>query len=197
MPRKPTSLALCVTLALVGVALAADTKDYHDQDLRKHDFTEATLPGANFADAELAGANFSNANLKKSSFKGAGLVDANFKGADISGADFSNTEGPCKFEGTNATGANLEKAKFSAVSSIFKNADLKGARIINAAQNSDFSGADLRNANFRGVDQIQNCRFRGAQYDDDSVWPDGFDPQSQYMTKAAKADAKNDDAAGK
>jgi uncharacterized protein YjbI with pentapeptide repeats len=39
----------------------------------------------------------------------------------------------------------------------------------------DLSGADLRGIDLSGAD-LQNAGLEGAIYDDDTRWPDGFDP---------------------
>lgn len=78
----------------------------------------------------------------------------------------------------------------------FESADLRGANLIG----SMLVGCDLRDADL-GVDalggatrlqgsdlsgaQLHRCRLQGAQYDEHSRFPDGFDPVAAGMVETA------------
>lgn len=50
-----------------------------------------------------------------------------------------------------------------------QSADLEGA---------DLQGADLQGANLRGVKWNEDTSWEGAEYKDETVWPEGFDPDA-------------------
>ena len=78
------------------------------------------------------------------------LFSANLVAADLRGADLG---------GANLCNADLTKADLSC-------ANLFGADLSDAG----LGGADLRGADLREAD------LSGAQYDDYTLWPEGFDP---------------------
>lgn len=190
MKKILTSLAtfLCL-LGLADISLA-EGKDYHDQDLKNKDFSNGSLNGADFTDAVLDHAVFINASLKKAIFKGANLNFTSFYKADLSGADLRGVTGSPRFSTTNLTGANLEGLTLHPdTDCVFRGANLKKCKITVGFSNCDFSNADLRGANLRASPFPASTRFKGAIYDDDTAWPDGFDP------KAAGAVLKNEEKA--
>lgn len=171
-------------------AAFADGKDYHDQALKNHDFKEASLNGANFSGATVDSSNFNNASAKNANFKGASLESAQFQGTDLTGADFTQSTGSAYFYKTKLDKANLEGAAIQPLNCSLKGANLKGAKIEGVLSGCDFSGADLRGANLRGIpaNVIGASNFKGAIYDDDSSFPDGFDPAQAGMVLNNKKD---------
>jgi uncharacterized protein YjbI with pentapeptide repeats len=109
----------------------------------------------------LVGADLRSAILGMVDFRGANLSEvratrALFIGSDLSGADFRLAD----LTEADLTGANLKGANL-------KRANLKRANL---------EGANLEGANLRGVD------LGGAKADEDTTWPEGFDPVAAGVT---------------
>ena len=142
-------------------------------------FASHNFSGKKFKRFERLGpVNFKGANFKNAEMYGVSLIGANIEGgdftdADIGGVDLRNSNlekaklTGIKIQGTNFDGANL------------KNADFSGAYLENARfQNTNVSGAD-----FTGVTFV-STNFTGATYDDDTIWPDGFNISDHGLVKA-------------
>ena len=179
----------------------ADGKDYHDQDLKGKDFTKDDLKGADFSDAVLKDCNFYHGNLPGANFKGAD-VQAQFAGANAKGCDFREAKlnlfayeadfSKCNFEG-------VDVSQISLLTNKFREANLQNTKGWGQASSCDFSKADLRGANLRGMNWMNSDavpRFRGAIYDDDTTWPEGFDPKAAGAVMKA-AEKKGADEAAK
>src|SRR5207244_2404889 len=123
------------------------------------------------------------ASLKKANFKDADLGWASFYKADLSEADLrGETSGNLRLSSTNLTKANLEGDKFSTdFGCIYRGANLKGCQITGSVFECDFSGANLCGANLRAVGTPTKTRWKGAIYDEDTAFPDGFDPAAAGM----------------
>jgi uncharacterized protein YjbI with pentapeptide repeats len=116
---------------------------------------EAELGTFNWTKEDQAAANFMmlkllHATLSNARMHGADLSRARLIGANLSGADLSNAD---------LMGANLCMANLSG-------ADLHGSRLIF----SYLMGTDLSGANLSDAD------LKEAKYDQNTKWPDGFDP---------------------
>jgi uncharacterized protein YjbI with pentapeptide repeats len=182
--------------AFVAIA-AAQQKDFHDKDLSGKSFNAASLNNADFSDAVLQHCDFYGASLKKANFNGADLKNCGLAKADLTGADLRGISQIGFIDGTILNEANLEGVDMQACGSIygckFRKANLrntKGWKLVGAC---DFSGADLRGANFRAMVPDSTARFSKAIYDEETTWPDGFDPQSVGAV-LAKADAAKDES---
>jgi len=173
----------------------AEGKDYHDQDLKNKDFSNGSLNGANFTDAILDHASFVRASLKKAIFKGANLANTGFYLADLTEADLRESTGAAWLSETNLTKANLEGLTVSfGYHCTVRGANLKKCKITGVSGPCDFSDADLRGANLRGATSLGSARFKNAIYDDDTAWPDGFDPKAAgAILKAEKTEEKKAD----
>ena len=80
--------------------------------------------------------------------------------ANLSGADLSwTTLGSADLSSANLSGADLSSANLGRA--ILRGADLTGANL----SSTDLHEADLRRSN-----------LTGAKYNDNTSWPDGFDP---------------------
>ena len=121
----------------------------------------ADLTGANLDNADLSGGldlrytDFSYASAHSADFSDAWLSEAHMNDADLSGADFSDAH---------LWGAALDNA-------VLRGANFSEARLVSA----DLRYADLSNAVLRGAS------FVNAFYNDQTVFPEGFDPESQGM----------------
>ncbi len=170
------------TVCSIAIPAFAQEKDFHDKDLTGKSFHGASLNGADFSDAVLQNCEFTGASLKKANFNGADLKNASMARADMTGADLRGISQIPYIDTTILNEANLEGVDMKACGSIygckFRKANLKNTKGWNLIGACDFSGADLRGANFRGMTPAPNARFNKAVYDEDTTWPDGFDPAS-------------------
>jgi len=138
-------------------------------------FANANLTGANFDGLELNQVNFAGANLTGASFKKCwfpqyekyGFSGANLSNATITPLDVFNnpSERPEWWSSLRTqvhfSGANLDGATLSGmfVEFNFKNASLRGARIVNGYFNGcTFDGADFTSAHFEGKEEFDYWR---------------------------------------
>ena len=100
-------------------------------------------------------------------FKVKDLKDADLRGADLEGAGL---------EGANLECANLSEANLSEANLWYADleyANLRGANL----RGADLEDADLTGANLRGAN------LTGALYNDETIFPEGFDPEQCGMVK--------------
>ena len=128
---------------------------FYDANLRNADFSQADLTGADFSQADLTGAIFELADLRR----------ADLSSADLTGADLS---------GSNLSGASLNQADLTHAN--VTDADLSGADL----RHADLIHADLRGADLRGAWYWPSW-LMGAIYNDQTVFSEYFDPESQGM----------------
>jgi len=135
-----------------------DGFDLGDKDLRRADFRNVTADGLYCAGSDLEEADFSHSDLYWLDMYGANCAGASFRSA--------------KLEGVDSKSACLQRADFSyavvthdrlGVPSTFVHANLEGAR---------FEGALLS----------------GTEYDDNTIFPEGFDPASYGMVRTIRVD---------
>jgi len=124
------------------------------------------------------------------------LSGLNLRGADLSGVKFDQMD----ISATNLRGANLSHARFTGVSceeSDLSDANLSGSYLYDTDLKETFMlRANLSGAELRAVDleytslyeailnganlssaKIYYTDLRKAKYDDETIWPEGFDPQ--------------------
>ncbi|MBL8103152.1 MAG: pentapeptide repeat-containing protein [Anaerolineales bacterium] len=139
--------------------------DLSGTDLSKIHLNGDILRGADFHNSDLSGADLSFCDLREADFhnadlSGAVLESTNLRGADLHGAILKGA-----FLGNSI----LQKANLN-------NADLHGAVLVMA----DLRKADLHGANLLGTDFsmafLNEASFKEAKYDQDTRWPEGFDP---------------------
>lgn len=166
----------CLTLVFVNSGFAQGT-DFHEQQFNAKDFTGQKLDGANFTDAVLKGCNFTHASLRNAKFTGADLSGAWLNDADLTGADLTKTTGDYIASRTCFDGATLQGQRITMNNCTFRKANLRDTKVSGYIYNCDFSGADFSGANLRlmAVNTDSN-KWKGVIYDDDTSWPDGFDP---------------------
>ncbi|AGK54062.1 pentapeptide repeat-containing protein [Bacillus sp. 1NLA3E] len=115
---------------------------------------------------DLRGTSFRYTNLR-----GADLSSANLYGCDLTGAYLM----VAILERVNLKGANLRNAKLNGADLI--SSDLSGADLTEAdIWKADFSGANLSNANMSCL-RINEANFKGAFYNKNTKWPEGFNPE--------------------
>ncbi len=154
-------------------------KDFRDKEVKEKTFSGLNLNGADFSEATLDHVDFSNISVKDAKFNGAQCRTVNASNCDFSGSDFRESKSTgliseCNFSKTNFVGATIG---FSFYKVNFSGASLRNTSGWKRTDLSNFSGADVRGANFRGVtDKLTDTNFKGATYDNDTSWPEGFDP---------------------
>lgn len=139
-----------------------------------HDFSEKEFKKfEGFGPVNFAGASFKNAKMYGASFVGANLSNSDFTGADLRSADLRKT---------NMAGANLEGLKIQRIN--FEEANLKGANFTGAYfERAILRKADISGVNFTGAKLVATS-FEGAIYDQNTIWPEGFDFSNLGLIKA-------------
>ncbi len=161
----------------------------HRGDLIGADLEGAYLEGANLDGADLEGADLEGAYLREANLTRANALGGppfkvpgdenwgvgsplaiNLRWADLSQANFCGAN----LGGANLKGANLRGAHFT-------KADLSGEDLSGAVLGSAwFDRANLRGANLAGTEGfgrgMGSVTFRLAKADQDTVWPNWFDP---------------------
>ena len=181
----------CWMAILLLLTLQVAAEEFAGKNLTARDFKGRTMNGADFSGANLTTAIFTDAVLRHASFKNSVLSGTMFWNTDLSDADFRGASGnPIKF-GTrsNLTNANLEGVTFMVGGDVnLHQANLKNATIFASSLNGcDLSKSDLRGTNMRKVNLATGAagaNFRGAQYDDNTSFPDGFDIEGSGVVKA-------------
>ena len=128
-----------------------------DLATRYKDLHRAKLRGADLQGANLLAADLRGAELWGANLQGANLLAADLQGAELWGADLQGVS----LQWAYLREAKLQKAKL-------QKANLRMAFL----QGADLQGADLREAN-----------LQEAEYDDDTKFPDGFNPKKEGMIK--------------
>ncbi len=123
------------------------------------------LSGRDLSSANLAGAVLMDTKLRSSILRGADLYWAILFRADLTGADLRE----CLL-----CGADLKETTFVG-------ADLRDANLgkDNLGGSTQLQGANLRDAKLRGT------ILTDAEYDDATVFPDGFNPRASGMRRVA------------
>lgn len=132
--------------------------DCGDTKFSYHDFSERHFDAPKLEFLNLEQANFRNSILDNANFRKSNLKDADFTDATVRYADFRNT--------------NLEGAKL---------VNLNLIRI-------NFGEANLKNADFSGSKLNGWRNFKGAIYNDKTIWPKGFNPKEEGAFSESQAD---------
>lgn len=171
-------------------------------DLSGTYLSHADLSECDLQSVDFAGTQLYSANLRSSNLIGATLAGAYFGNANLSGIDLTQSRlnsayfSDANLSGTNLSGTNLSHADFS--SADLSHANLSHAELRDAnLRHADLSDADLSYANLSGADlshadlsraNLDNVTFSREEshgglvseivvrFDDNTVWPDGFDP---------------------
>ena len=155
-------------------------------ELFRIDLAGRVLKGANFEDAEIVGANLSYTNLEN-----ANLTSIDFGGTDLSGANLKNTKlMEASLSNANLDGTNLERANLRGsflIRTQMRSANLKKANLKNVKlklaglENANFQGANFQGAKLEQIFFNHNTKWQGAIYDEQTVFPEGFDPVAKGM----------------
>ena len=166
--------------------------DLTGADLSGANFTGALIDGADLNGADLEGVNLRRVNLNAADLSGANLTGALIDGAELTGADLSGADltvadlrgadlRRANLEGANLSGANLNAADLERAN--LNRADLTGANLWYAwLTGAWLKGADLEGANLEGARLaralLTEADLTAARANDDTIWPDGFDPKA-------------------
>jgi uncharacterized protein YjbI with pentapeptide repeats len=139
-------------------------------DLRGADLSDSTLWTTNFADVNLDGAKLRHAAFVNACLVGAHLKDANLRGANLLGADLTRASlSYADLTEAGITRANLTEAQVYG-------ADLTGADLSKSdLTRTVLNGSNLTGAKLTGA-KLENARMEDIIYDDQTVWPPGFQP---------------------
>lgn len=193
---------LASSMLAVCAEAGADEKDYHDQDLSNKSFKQASLNNADFSGATLFQCDFTQASLKKAKFVGAVRVLATWYEADLTEADFSEITNPGqtirfsknKLDKAKLAGINKNTLGLTFYGCSLKGADLRKSKIAAIDHECNLGKADLRGANMIKAFDINNPpAMAGALYDEDTAFPDGFDPKKWRLVLKEGDDAKKDE----
>ena len=148
-----------------GINSSRKWVDYGDIFKDGADLAKQKLPKARTILAKLNNANLFKTDLSKSIFHG-----ALFTGANLAGTNFEN--------------ANLESSQFIDV--ITENTNFEKTDLRNTVFSGDFGpNTTLEKANIRGADfrhaNINKLNLAGAFYDEDTLFPRGFNPISEGL----------------
>ena len=133
-----------------------------------------------FDGMEIRDADLMGKEMEGISFDGARLTDCDFNGADLYGANFSDSicEG-CDFSNADMRGCYVFRAKFI-------RCNFRAARLcLDEMQGGmNLAGVDFTGSRLRGAD------FCGATYDAQTIFPEGFDPEENGLTKAPETESE-------
>lgn len=139
-------------------------------DLAGHDLSGLDLHGKQIADANLSRSVLRGVRLTRSD-----LTNCNLDLADLTGADLeAATLVRATLRQALLTGANLREA-------LLRDADLSRATLVGSdARRADISGADFRGADLTKamLDGVVAEELSPPLWDDETVWPDNFNPRS-------------------
>lgn len=157
---------------LAGADLSG--KVLHRAALAGADLTGARLISTSFANADLRRAVLRDANLEGADFMGAHLEDADLTGGDLYWAIcFTASFQRAILVRADLRGADLKKVDL-------RDADLRDANLgrDNLGGSTSLQGADLRGA------RLEGASLNGAEYDENTRFPEGFDPAQRGMLRA-------------
>jgi uncharacterized protein YjbI with pentapeptide repeats len=125
----------------------------------------AELENVNFILVNLIGAHLSLAKLNSADFRMVTCI-----GIELAGAKLNNA----RLEACELTNAELSLAKM--VKAKLMNANLEYAKLRGTdLTKANLSNAKLKGTNFKGA-ILSNTKFRGSEYNESTIWPDGYDP---------------------
>lgn len=145
-------------------------------------------PHASLLGADLAGANLVKAKLHGADLRSAQLAEANLYRADLESADLRAAD----LSRVQLVRANCQKADMREV--ILEGASLQDANLTKTdlrgacLDRAYLDDARLRGARLEGASlveaEVSDATFNGAIYDDETVFPEGFDPRKRGLRKA-------------
>ncbi|ANI91255.1 Uncharacterized protein in mobD 3'region [Dietzia timorensis] len=168
-----------------AIATKRTSHSFAEESWSRLDLSDANLSEASLMRVDLSGAALTSADLSGANLIGANLSGANLIGADLSGANLLNADlSGARLLIADLSGARLMSADLSGAR--LKRADLVGARLVRANLiGADLSDARLKRADLSGARLSDAGSFvaelTSAQYDENTKFPDGFDPDNAGM----------------
>ena len=164
----------------------AKLADLKGSNLRSAYLVVAPLNHGQLQKSDLTFANMRYAQLQDANLSGARLVLADMEGAHMPNAILEKASGV----GVKLGEANLEEA-------ILKGANLHGAKLRHAnLVKADLSNAKLRKADLRGAKLVNaildNTDLKGSEYDRETEWPSGFDPEKHGSNEVIEGSINGD-----
>jgi uncharacterized protein YjbI with pentapeptide repeats len=145
-----------------------------------------TLP--NLSELQLKELNLSEINLSNITMKGLSIKESDISKADLSGSYLIGA----KFKELKADQVNFQNS--IANESYFKEntmkqSDFTNANLKNAVfKECDLSGSNFKNTDLRGTvfieDNLENCNFKGAIANENTKFPEGFNPAKHKIKMA-------------
>jgi uncharacterized protein YjbI with pentapeptide repeats len=135
--------------------------------------TNATLELASLAHARLCGTDLAAATLEQLDCRHVVLIEATLTNARVILSDCTNA----RFEQTNLRRARFDRCRL--IGTAFHQC---------AMVEAVFVGCDLRGTDFT-TSILDGITLTGAEYDEHTAWPDGFDPVAHGAILAAPAGA--------
>ena len=149
-----------------------------DKELIERDRIEAvTAAGHNFNGANLDNAALKGLDLKSVQLAGAFLVESNLQGTSLMGANLHKARlQRANLQWTDLRYADLQEAHFEGAN--LKAADLSHANLeLTHLARTILCGADLSNVD------LNRTTLKGARYDENTRFPEGFDPEERGLIK--------------
>lgn len=170
---------LCVVIAgsilNCVVITPPDGLDLSGQELSHPDFSWKDLRGCRFVTTQIDRGLFVGADIHGVDLRSSYLNHADLRGANLLRANLSKADGSLR--ATQLVGADLRGADL-------RQADLRGANMLGAKLTAETSKLHPFRKRLRGrnkqiaVFSCQDCDLRGAIYDDETLWPSGFNPET-------------------
>ena len=157
--------------------------------LQEANLENAKLQEANLQHAKLQNAKLQHAKLQEANLQHAKLQEANLQHAELQGAKLQEANlQHAELQGAKLQEANLQHAKLQEAN--LENAELQEANLQHAKlQNAKLQNAKLQNANLQHA-ELQGADLGGAEYNDSTQFPKGFDPGKRGMSKKWKEAAR-------
>ena len=170
----PLTLMASVAAAsfFVEGAPAEDIPEFTRQWMSGDDFTSKGTIRGKFYQARLNGANFEGVDFEHATFVQCDLAGANLRGATFRDGTRLHL---VTINGANLEGTDFEQVEIESVN--FRGANLRNAKGFTKLKEANFQRADLRGADFSGVETpLIEVDFTDAIYDDRTKFPKGIDP---------------------
>jgi len=148
-----------------GDCLELSIETFVGAHLKGISFHRAIFEGLDFSKADFTGCDLRNSVFYFSVLNDARMINVSLVNAILVGS---------KMRGVDLSGSLLMYSDFSKVD--FSLASLRGATVV---------GGDFRDVEFSGADVtvvgLDQCNLEGASYDDQTIWPENFNPEEHGL----------------
>lgn len=154
-------------------------------DLSNSNLYDADLTGVEIKGGTLNKANLNSTNLSQADLSHLDLTDASLFAANLSNITINNTIlNEADLNSANLSGANLSNVDLTDAD-LYK-VNLRGASINVNLERANLSNADLSGANLLNAQNLDKAELEGAIYDNETKFPDSFNPENSGMISIAK-----------